>query len=337
MPLGFPPSGEFDLVRRILGASLNPVSADFSGAVPADSRRLWLGAGDDCAQFDGWLTTLDMSVEGTHFRLDWSSPEEAVAKCLLSNFSDIEAMGGTPRLALLGLCLSRDWSSEVRLRVADAFARGFAERGVALLGGDTVVGDQGAFSVTLLGTPGERRLLRSGARVGDDLYVAGSLGRSAAGLWLLSHHDAGESPWADELLRIHKVPEVAHGLGARLAAIPGMGACIDLSDGLSSELHHLALSSGVRMRIEENMIPVAPAVRAFCAARSLTERSFWLHGGEEYRLLFSCAPTERIILSTLLQEGGLHRIGAVLPGDGVELLTADGRLETIEAGAWSHL
>lgn len=337
MPLGFPPSGEFDLVRRILGASLSPGSAAFANVVPEAGRRAWLSAGDDCAQFDGWLSTLDMSVEGTHFRLDWSTPEEAVAKCLLSNLSDIEAMGGTPRIAFLGLCLSRAWSPDVRVRVADAFARGFAEHGVALLGGDTVVADQGAFSVTLLGTPGERRLLRSGVRVGDDIYVAGTLGRSAAGLWLLAHGDAGEAPWATELLRVHKVPEVAHGLGARLAAIPGMGGCIDVSDGLSSELHHLALSSGVRLRIDESAIPVAPAVRAFCAARSLTERSFWLHGGEEYRLLFSCAPTERIILSTLLQEGGLHRIGAVLPGDGVELLTADGRLETIEAGAWSHL
>jgi thiamine-monophosphate kinase len=329
--LSFPPLPEFDLVKSLL---------ERSGNLPfpvAPRERGWIGPGDDCAQFDGWLATLDMSVEGTHFRLDWSSPEEAVEKCLLSNFSDVNAMGGTSRLALLGLCVNKSWSAEVRDRVARAFAEGCARRNVLLIGGDTVAGESGCFSVTVLGTTEHRPLRRSAARAGQDLYVSGALGRSAAGLWLLQNGNVAAGPWAQELLAAHRVPRVPLDLGPRLAALPGMGACVDVSDGLSSELHHLALQSGVRLQVDEMLLPVAGAVREFCAYSSLPERQFVLHGGEEYALLFACDPKESVILGSLPCEGGLHRIGTVLPGQGVELISLDGRVENLEAGAWSHL
>lgn len=301
-------------------------------------KRGFIGPGDDCAQFDGWLCTLDMSVEGSHFRLDWSSPEEAVEKCLLSNFSDINAMGGTSKLAFLGLCLNQAWSKEVRERVVAAFAQGLSSRGVALLGGDTVAGSNGAFSVTLLGTSEHAPLRRNAARPGQDIWLSGNLGRSAGGLYLLQQGVLhGKEAWEKELLCLHRVPEVPLDLGPRLAALPGIGACIDISDGLSSELNHLALQSGVCLRVEEALLPVASSVLELCQSYKLSPRPLVLNGGEEYSLLFTCDRSESIILSSLLCKGELHRIGSVVPGQGVELLNADGKLEILKAGAWSHL
>lgn len=327
----FPPLPEFDLVSSLLAQAGNPPRP-----LPP-LQRGWLGPGDDCAQFDGWLATLDMSVEGTHFRMDWSTPEEAVEKCLLSNFSDVNAMGGVSKIVFLGLCLNKHWPALLRERVAAAFATGCKRRGVALMGGDTVTGEVASFAVTVLGTCSGSPLLRSAARAGQDIYLSGLLGRSAGGLWLLSQGDLETADWAKELLSVHRVPEVPLDLGPQIAKIPGVGACMDLSDGLSSELHHIALQSGVSLCIDENLLPVAPAVRALCQARGLDARPFYLHGGEEYNLLLTCDPVESVILSPLLQGGVLHKIGSVFPGDGVEIRTADGRLESLQAGAWSHL
>ena len=158
----FPDLPEFRFVNKIL-----------EGAVPlkkeSPAYRSWLSAGDDCAIFDGWLATKDLSVENTHFRLDWSSPEQAVEKHIVSNVSDISSMGGRPKIALFGLCVNKKWDENTRERIAKAVSQGFARRGVTLIGGDTVVGDVGMFSTTLLGTTdSEISLLRNDAKPGAE-------------------------------------------------------------------------------------------------------------------------------------------------------------------------
>ena len=117
----FPDLGEFRLIDGILEKSL-PLKKG------APEFRDWLPVGDDAAEFDGWLATKDLSVEGTHFRLDWSTPEQAVEKHIVSNVSDISAMGGRPRLALFGLCVGKNWSEDTVRRVSAAVAEGFAKR-----------------------------------------------------------------------------------------------------------------------------------------------------------------------------------------------------------------
>ena len=164
----FPDLPEFRFVNKIL-----------EGAVPlkkeSPAYRSWLSAGDDCAIFDGWLATKDLSVENTHFRLDWSSPEQAVEKHIVSNVSDVSSMGGLPKIALFGLCVNKNWSEETRNRIAKAVAQGFERRGITLIGGDTVVGDVGMFSTTLLGkTDDGTTLLRSGAKPGDRVTLVES-------------------------------------------------------------------------------------------------------------------------------------------------------------------
>ena len=326
----FPDLGEFRFVSKIL-----------EGAYPLKNEspvhRSWLNAGDDCAIFDGWLATKDLSVENTHFRLDWSSPEQAVEKHIVSNVSDVSSMGGLPKIALFGLCVNKNWSEETRNRIAKAVAQGFERRGITLIGGDTVVGDVGMFSTTLLGTTdGKISLLRSAAKPGDHVFVAGTLGKSDAGLWILMNHPE-EAKRFPRLVEYHLAPKICEDAGAQLVKQGVRGACMDISDGLSSEVNHLALSSGVSIEIDEQKLPIDPDVLEMCKYFGLSPLHFALNGGEEYELLFTSNLTKSIYLEGVSQNGTVHDIGLVSCGSGVCLKRQDGVKALLNAQAWSHL
>jgi len=328
----FPNLGEFNFISGLLKGS-----AEFRFESP--KQRGWLGVGDDCALFDGWLVTKDLSVENTHFRLDWSTPEQAVEKHIVSNVSDISSMGGLPKIALFGLCINRNWSESVRDRVAKAVAQGFARRGITLIGGDTVVGDVGMFSTTLLGTTDKKTtLLRSGAKPGDHLYVAGTLGKSDAGLWILLNHPE-EADRFHRLVEYHLSPKICEDMGSRLVHLGISGACMDISDGLSSEANHLALSSGVSIEIDEKKLPIDEDVLEMCDYFGLPPLKFALNGGEEYELLFTGNFSKSIYDSGNGVPKGLkiHELGLVSRGCGVYLKKPDGDRIILNAQAWSHL
>lgn len=328
--MNFPDLGEFRFVSKIL-----------EGAYPLKNEppahRSWLNVGDDCAIFDGWLATKDLSVENTHFRLDWSSPEQAVEKHIVSNVSDVSSMGGRPKIALFGLCVNKKWSEETRNRIAKAVAQGFERRGITLIGGDTVSGDVGMFSTTLLGTTdGEISLLRSAAKPSDHVFVAGTLGKSDAGLWILMNHpeEANRFP---RLVEYHLAPKICEDAGAQLVKQRVRGACMDISDGLSSELNHLALSSGVSIEIDEQKLPIDPDVLEMCEYFGLSPLKFALNGGEEYELLFTSNLTKSIYLEGAPKMGEIHDIGLVSRGNGVYMKRQDGVKTLLNAQAWSHL
>ena len=328
--MNFPDLGEFTFVSKIL-----------EGAYPLKNEppahRSWLNVGDDCAIFDGWLATKDLSVENTHFRLDWSSPEQAVEKHIVSNVSDVSSMGGRPKIALFGLCVNKKWSEETRNRIAKAVAQGFERRGITLIGGDTVSGDVGMFSTTLLGTTdGEISLLRSAAKPGDHVFVAGTLGKSDAGLWILMNHPE-ESKRFPRLVEYHLAPKICEDAGAQLVKQGVRGACMDISDGLSSETNHLALSSGVSIEIDEQKLPIDPDVLEMCRYFGLSPLQFALNGGEEYELLFTSNLTKSIYLEGAPKMGEIHDIGLVSRGSGVYMKRQDGVKTLLNAQAWSHL
>ena len=330
----FPDVPEFKFIDSLLKNA-----AEFKHEAP--QHRGWLGVGDDCAMFDGWLVTKDLSVEGTHFRLDWSTPEQAVEKHIVSNVSDINSMGGTPRLAVLGLCINKNWSAEVRDRVRDALASGFAKRGIALIGGDTVVGDVGMFSTTLLGTlecENVQPLLRSAVKPGDTLYVNGTLGKSGAGLWLLMNHPEAISEFP-MLVEYHLSPRIAEKAGAELLRLGAYGAAMDISDGLSSELNHLALSSDVNLLIEEAKLPIDSDVLRMCDKFGQNPLNFALNGGEEYELLFANSSPKSIFMKNT-QLGEVCEIGIVTEksvGAPVNMLCKNGENVPVSPRAWSHL
>lgn len=328
--MNFPDLGEFRFVSKILEGA-HPLKSE------PPAHRSWLNVGDDCAIFDGWLATKDLSVENTHFRLDWSSPEQAVEKHIVSNVSDVSSMGGRPKIALFGLCVNKNWSEETQNRIAKAVAQGFERRGITLIGGDTVSSDVGMFSTTLLGTTdGEISLLRSAAKPGDHVFVAGTLGKSDAGLWILMNHpeEANRFP---RLVEYHLAPKICEDAGAQLVKQGVRGACMDISDGLSSETNHLALSSGVSIEIDEQKLPIDPDVLEMCEYFGLSPLQFALNGGEEYELLFTSNLTKSIYLEGAPQKGEIHDIGLVSCGNGVYLKKQDGDKALLTAQAWSHL
>jgi thiamine-monophosphate kinase len=245
------------------------------------------GVGDDAFVCGKHLISADMSVEGTHFRLDWSSPGQVVEKCLLSNFSDINAMGGRSEAILLSICMNKRWNEKIRAEIANAMAEVCKKHKIKILGGDTTEGDIGVFSVTVFGKAKHKVLLRSAAKVGDDVWVSGIPGRSGKGLELLKRGGKFNAQ-EQEFVNLHKVPKPPLMLGEQLAKIKGIGACIDLSDSLAEGLQHISKQSKVQIKIEEKVE---------------------LNGGEDYELLFTARKSARKSILQLTKKFLLQRIG----------------------------
>ena len=336
----FAPGSEFALIERMFSAS----------HFARDGR----GLGDDAFVLDPphstklVVITSDVSAEKVHYRLDWVAPERALRKALLSNLSDINAMGGRSRFAFFNLGARREWAPEVFDALGAALRALEDEAGFTVAGGDTVkLPDSSFFSFTVMGEVEGCPLLRSACRPGHRVYVSGSLGGSAAGLDLLSKNSGpvestlleSDLVWAP-LIQAHLDPRPPLDLGPLLATFaalePGREiAAIDLSDGLSSELAHLARQSGCAITLEADKLPAHPALAAVRPAYSFeATRNFLLHGGEEYQLVFtgnfSAEELARMRALTPVTE-----IGFVTAGEGVRLREG-GEEKVLEARGFSH-
>lgn len=324
--------GEFGFIEA-LKASLPPVPEEDG-----------FGIGDDAALVrnlpGGILLSTDLSVEGVHFRSDWSTDAEIVRKALVSNLSDINAMGGVPKWILLGLGIPKGFPGGRLAGLRDEMARACAEHGVALLGGDTVTAPALTFAITVAGRPGRRVLRRGAAAPGQAVWVSGPLGRSRVGLELLLRGRGAEGgEFARECLAVHRSPGWPAGLGEALARDERTGACVDVSDGLSSEANHLARESGVRIVLDLERLPAPDGLAELASGLGLDPAETVLSSGEEYQLLFtSSAPGSRI--ETIFKEKGLpaepRRVGVVERGEGVFGRRADGALVPVAAKGWSH-
>jgi thiamine-monophosphate kinase len=255
--------GLIDRIRRLAGAPRG------SGVV--------LGIGDDCAIFrqrgasEDLVFTTDMLVEDVHFRRETHRPEDAGWKALARGLSDIAAMGAAPRFCLVSLALA-PWADSAWV---DGFYRGFLRLArrekTVLAGGDLGRAAKLMCDIMVCGSvPRGRALRRAGAHAGDGIYVSGALGGSALGLSQL-----GINKGADKARRRHLKPEPRIALGRFLREHIRATAAMDLSDGLSLDLHRLCLESGLSAAID--------APPAFPGA-SLDQA---IHGGEDYELLFT--------------------------------------------------
>lgn len=287
------------------------------------------GVGDDAALTgrDG-LLCCDALAEGVHFRRDWSSLRDVGWKAVAQNVADILAMGGAPTTAVWSVGLGSDWTdSDFRLLARGAREAGEAY-GVAIVGGDTVRARGGGFvSLALQGILPGKPWLRSGARPGDHLVLAGTLGLSAAGLALLEAGLPAGSPRA--ALQAHRRPAPPAALAAALRASgAGIHAAIDVSDGLSSECHHLANASGLGIELVQERLPRHAAV---LRAGRLLDRDplrWLLHGGEEHSLLLAVAHPHRL-------PDGCAVVGRFRNGDGVRLVGPSGT-SPLPPGGWVH-
>jgi len=296
VPPADPRGEEFRLIAAYLGG------LDRSPAVT-------LGNGDDGAVLrlpagEELVVSTDAAAEGVHFP-PGSAPEKAVFRALGAAASDLAAMGARPLALTLNLSLPTADKSVLRaLRTGleDAVDR----FDLPLVGGDLIRGPL-SFGVQVLGSvpPGEA-LTRSGARAGDRLCVSGPLGDPAAGLALIEGRLAAETGDAQYLTQRFWRPEPALALGQILRR--RASAAIDVSDGLLADAGHLAAASGVRLRIDSEVLPLSPALRRSCGEDRA--RRFALTGGEDYVLCFTLPRGEAL-------PDGCHVIGNVEAGDGV--------------------
>jgi thiamine-monophosphate kinase len=285
-----------------------------------------LGIGDDCAMVDFGgapaLVTVDMLMDGRHFRLAEDGPEAVGVKAMGVNLSDIAAMAGVPRFAVVAVALPRGSAVDVAKGLHEGMRRMADRFGVALIGGDTNAWDGPlVVSVTVLGAVTERGAVkRSGARVGDAVFVTGPLGGS---LFRGRH--------------LRPEPRVAEALA--LSAATDLHAMIDLSDGLSSDLGHiLKESGGLGAVLEAAAVPIHDDAIDQSRADGVPALDHSLDDGEDFELCFTVPADAADALAAHPPEGvRLHRIGAIVAEPGVRLRGADGRVSAIEARGFDHM
>jgi thiamine-monophosphate kinase len=324
--------GELDFLRAIRRR-----------AIGSRASGVALGIGDDCALLrarpgEEIAVTTDLSIDGRHFRLDWHTPESVGHRVLARGLSDLAAMGARPLAAFLSLGLpaaltirhkSKSW--------ADLFYDGLlalaAQHATPLAGGDLAESPVALADIVLVGAvPRGKALLRSTARVGDSLYVTGTLGGAAAGLLGLSQlapHKRARIPAANcpAAFAAHLFPQPRLAQGAWLRRHGAASAAIDISDGLSTDLMHLCEESGVAAEIESSALPIA-------AGATLAQA---LHGGEDYELVFTAPASarlpRRIAGVAVTRIGRMKRARAGNPQ--IALLTA-GIAEPLTPRGWQH-
>ncbi|BBX22013.1 thiamine-monophosphate kinase [Mycolicibacter terrae] len=245
-----------------------------------------LGPGDDAAVVrspDGrTVVSTDMLVEGRHFRLDWSTAHDVGRKAIAQNAADIEAMGARPTAFVVAFGAPSSTAAADAAALADGMWAEAGRFGAGVVGGDLVEADSWVVSVTALGDlAGRAPVLRSGARPGALLAVAGEPGRSAAGFRLWNDGQGG----FEGLRRRHLVPEPPYGQGVA-AADAGAQAMTDVSDGLLADLGHLATASQVTIEVSTAALAADHQALAPAAAAVGADAWSWvLAGGEDHALV----------------------------------------------------
>ncbi|MGO8671565.1 MAG: thiamine-phosphate kinase [Capsulimonadaceae bacterium] len=323
--------GEFALIDRLASRSRA------GGGTP---HGMLVGIGDDAAVVRSapgrdTVVTVDMLIEGVHFRRDWSDMYSIGWKCAAVNLSDIASMGADPDYAFLSLALTPADTVESVDDFYDGFLACLSEHGGALTGGDTN-SSPGPFvaGVTLLGSVAAgRAVLRSGARPGDILLVTGSLGDSAAGLALLiAGEDAGGF---GSILERHRRPTPRVAAGRAAAATGLVHAAMDISDGLAGDLPKLCAASNLGARIDAAALPISETARDAAVRLGRPVIEFAIAGGEDFELLLAVDPVgvEAVIHAVEAAGVAASAIGSIVPA-GIEFagLPADIR----SAGGWDH-
>lgn len=311
---------------------------------PAAGGGLRLGIGDDAAVIKGrrgldFLLKTDMSIEGVHFATPLHPPRSIGHRALARALSDIAAMGGAPRYALISLALS---PRTTRAWIAGLYAGifGMARRhGVAVAGGDTAIVEGGIFiDVAAVGEVKRGAAIRRcGARPGDRIYTSGRLGLAALGLRLLRSPrltTVARSKWKAEAIRAHLYPQPRCALGRYLQEHRLASSLIDLSDGLSTDLTHLCRSSGVGAQVWADRIAHPLKEAGLTPAADALELA--LHGGEDYELLFTVPRGKARRVPARFQGVPLPQIGEITESRRILLVGEDGRAVRLRPAGYDH-
>jgi thiamine-monophosphate kinase len=320
--------------------------------VTLKSESLINGVGDDAAVFRSTsgketVITADLLVEDVDFRRNTAPPYLLGHKALAVSLSDIAAMGARPLWSLISIGMPEDvWQSDFVERLYDGLLNLANRYGVQLIGGDTSRTNENIVidSIVVGECAAGNAVMRSGARLGDQIFVTGSLGAAAAGLRLIERgaHLAEQnladedSQKLDHILLRQLRPEARVGWGMVLGEERLATAMIDLSDGLSSDINHLCAASGVGALIDSSLLPIDSYVTELCGRRALDPLQLALHGGEDFELLFTVKPGDVAKLPRRVDGVEIKRIGEITnPSEGVKISEGT-RVWELRPGGWKH-
>ena len=333
---------EFGLIRRFRQITASP---------PHRRSSVIAGIGDDAAvlkiQSDHvLLATTDLLAEKVHFDLAYMTYRQVGYRAGVANLSDIAAMGGTPRYALIAVALSPGTTAAAAEALYSGIQAACRGTGTAIVGGDTSASQDRLFlCVTILGEAKPKELLRrSGARRGDRLYVTGTVGDARAGCEIL--HDKRNRrrvriPARSEthLISRHVKPTARLSEGRTLAERRLASAAIDLSDGLAGDLRHICEESGVGATLDLRRLPLSPALLDYARARRQDPTHYALLGGEDYELLFTVPAGKVSEVEALIRLGRLCAtpIGSIAGRrHGLQTIGHDGKTRALVARSYEH-
>jgi thiamine-monophosphate kinase len=327
--------GQFGLIDAVA-----KLIADAKDSRAASWQQLITGIGDDCAVWRGdtanVLAKVDCQVQGVHFNLDLISWADLGWKSLAVNLSDIAAMGGQPRYALVSLGLPRDTEVENVLDLYRGMLKLAGQTGTAIVGGNMSGSAMIFVDVHVIGTtvnPEGTFLARSTARPGDLIAVTGWLGTAAAGFNMLNQKMKLDPATADCLRQAFARPEPRLAEG-RLLLEKGVNTGMDISDGLVADLGHICQASQVGAVIKVDRLPVRPETRA---AFGDLAADMALSGGEDYQLLFTAPGSviEQVRRAANYPVTAIGEIIAENPGQ-VLLMDAKGQCSPSLKTGWDH-
>ncbi len=283
------------------------------------------------------VSSCDIMIEGRHFDLNYTSPRDLGYKALAVNVSDMAAMGGTPRWAMVSLALPPETSLDFWEEIYAGMKELASASGVTIVGGDTTSASFLVVDVSILGEVYPyQATYRSTASPGERLLVTGHLGASAAGLsWLQGDNTQGKTEYreVEPLVKAHlrPSPRFAEALVLR-ELYPG--AVIDLSDGLAAGIEGICNASGVGARVSYVSLPCLQETRGWAQKSAFSLEEWLLYGGEDYELLFTASAEKApYLVDRILKDTGtpVTIIGEVTPSqEGMLLLKEEGRIEKLD-------
>jgi len=316
------------------------------------SSSLLIGIGDDAAVFRSTagketVITADLLVEDIDFRRTTTPPYLLGHKSLAVSLSDIAAMGARPLWSMMSIGVPEDvWQTDFVERLYDGVLDLANRYGVQLIGGDTSRTTENIVidSIVAGEATAGMSVLRSGASMGDQIFVTGSLGAAAAGLRLIERgaHLAEQnladedSQKLDHILLRQLRPEPRVGWGIVLGEERLATSMIDLSDGLSSDLNRVCTASGVGALIDSSLLPIDERVIELCGRRALDPLQLALHGGEDFELLFTVKPANATRLPRRVDGVGIKCIGTIQSASEVVKISEGPRTWELKPGGWKH-
>lgn len=326
--------GEFGFIEKIgQGCLIRP--DNIIQAIGDDAAAFYSDSGQVC------LITTDLLVERIHFLRDATTGFNLGYKSLAVNLSDIAAMGGTAREAFVSIAIPEDCSTDFLEDIYRGIKDLAGKFNVNILGGDTTLSIVDLIiNISVTGSvPREELLLRNAAQRGDIIFSTGFLGDSRAGLHLILNNIPPDSKELRELFNSHILPRPFLREGRFLAAQNGVHAAIDVSDGLSSDIGHIAKESNVGVSLFAEKIPISKNLIFFCNRFEFNPVEFALAGGEDYTLLCTVSPDKADEIAEKYLKtfnNPLYPIGRITDPGKMEIIDSSGRVKGFKPKGWDH-